>query len=666
MKSKVLRLALMSGATLCFFAGCASRAHLAPHSNLLVVVSPGAQAASCRGASPQNDSGTAGQSLGLEAIDSLIQNADMACDSENWAAACTLLRQAVSNLHGLEEMGDGVESEEYYTRIASVYSDRMPETYADSVPDEVSLLAFQKQINESLDSITISGADSIALQAMIDRKKADYNIPIVWNDRVYKALCFLSRGGKGPLDKWIARSNYYLPTIKRLFSDSGVPTDIAYLPLIESGFNPLAYSRKKAAGMWQFIPSTGKLYGLRKDCWVDQRRDFIESTKAAISYFKKLYNQFGDWHIAIASYNCGENSMCRAMARSSVKNYWALSKLPKETRHYIPEFLAALIVAKNPNYAGASTAASDTFDLDTITVERCLSLHAIADSLGISYHDLRQKNPHLLHWCTHPNAQVTIYLPKGKKESFQALYDSGAEGLTVDWYSYQIKHGETLKSIARHFKVSVEALCSLNEMPLSRRLSVGTELFIPIPVNQTASPDAVIGEREERPKPSYKTAIINGARVIKYRVRSGDCLWGISQLFRVDKRDLCAWNNLDASGRLRAGTVLTLYKSPESLKMMVSSSTDDEAQAPAPKKTASTEAVRIDSTVNNQTTAMGSAPDADAKRIVYYKVRKGDNLWNIAQSFKVAVGELTAMNDIDLDTTLFPGLVLKVPLSRKL
>ena len=667
MKSKLSLAALALAATVAIGMGCAARGRLANGPKLLVIVSSPASPAPFPAPHSTPDSCVVKDPAdGVRAIDSLIESADGACDSEDWAAAHHLFLDAVDEIKDLDENGvDGSTIEEYYKEIARRYTDVMPDAYGDSLPDEISLLAFQKQLGESLDSTTISSADSLALQKIINQKKTTYDVPIVWNDRVYKALNFLTRGGKGPLDKWIARSNYFLPTIKKMFVDSGLPVDIAYLPLIESGFNPLAYSRKHAAGMWQFIPSTGKRYGLHKDCWVDERRDFIQSTKAAISYLKKLYDQFNDWHIAIASYNCGENSMCRALGRSATMDYWALSTLPRETKHYVPEFLAALIVAKNPNYLVPAPAdiAADTFDLDTVTVDGCLNLYAIADSLKMSYDDLRTMNPHILHWCSHPRNSVTLYLPKGKKEEFLDAYGRSAPDFSVTWYSYRIKQGETLKSIARHFKVSLDAVLTLNDMAPTRRLSVGEDLLIPIPINQSASSAMVIREREQRAAPSYKTVTINGAKVIKYRVRGGDCLWSLARLFRVTPNDLCKWNNIPQAGSIKAGTVLSIYKTPGAFKTVFAPPAAPAASA-GPSVSAAPSPSMERSSADSQRPAI--AADASAKRIVYYKVRRGDNLWNIAQTFKVPVKELTSINDISMDTTLMPGEVLKVPLSERL
>ena len=667
MKSNLPFLSIGLAAAVAIGMGCAARGRLANGPKPLVIVSSPASAASFPAPHGKPDSCIVKDPAdGVRAIDSLIESADSACDSEEWAAAHQLFLNAVELIRDLDENGaDGSIIEDYYKEIARRYTDVMPDAYGDSLPDEISLLAFQKQLGESLDSATISSADSLALQK-INQKKTTYDVPIVWNDRVYKALYFLTRGGKGPLDKWIARSNYYLPTIKKMFADSGLPVDIAYLPLIESGFNPLAYSRKHAAGMWQFIPSTGKRYGLRKDCWVDERRDFIQSTKAAISYMKKLYDQFNDWHIAIASYNCGENSMCRALGRSATMDYWALSRLPRETKHYVPEFLAALIVAKNPNYLVPAPAdeSADTFDLDTVTVDGCLNLYAIADTLLMSYDDLRTMNPHILHWCSHPRNSVKLYLPKGKKEVFLDAYGRSAQDFSVTWYSYRIKQGETLKSIARHFKVSLDAILTLNDIVPTRRLSVGEDLLIPIPINQSASSAMVIREGEQRAAPSYKTVTINGAKVIKYRVRGGDCLWSLARLFRVNPKDLCKWNNIPQAGGINAGMVLSIYKTPRAFKTVLAAAAPPAAAAGPSVPAAPSASVERSSADSQQRPAI--AADPSAKRIVYYKVRRGDNLWNIAQTFKVPVKELTSINDISLDTALMPGEVLKVPLSERL
>jgi membrane-bound lytic murein transglycosylase D len=594
-------------------------------------------------------------------IDSLIEIAQLACNNADYEGAHIFLQEAVQSIKDNEDnLGDN-ETEDYYKKIANCYMESMPTDYEDSIPDEISLLTFRKQLAQSLDVTKFSTSDSIMWQKNVAQEKADFNIPIVWNDRVYRALYFLNRGGKGPLGKWMARAAYYMPTIKKMFVDSAMPTDLAYLPLIESGFNPLAYSRMRASGMWQFMLSTGTRYGLRTDCWVDERRDFIKSTRAAICYFKKLYDQFSDWHLAIGSYNCGENGMSCALSRSRVKDFWSLS-LPRETMHYVPEFIATLIAAKNPNYPDSgNTQAIDTFNLDTVTVKECLSLYAIADTLHVPASDLRRMNPHILHWCTHPRLPITLYLPSGTKERFLISYDQSPLDFIVAWYNYKVKPGDNFFNVSRRFKIPMEALLSLNSRTSSQRLSVGQELKIPIPTNQGPYRSTAIRVKNEPVKASYKTVVIGNAKVIKYRVRPGDCLSGLARLFHVDKSDLCGWNNIADATSLRSGMVLSIYKS-SGMHGVIRRSGSSVARTPEEaakfnQKTLATSAAQK---------PVGFIADASSKRIVYYRIRKGDNLWNIAQSFRVAIRQLTSINDITPDTALLPGKIIKVPLLEEL
>jgi membrane-bound lytic murein transglycosylase D len=642
-------LAIAAASALC---GCVSHRAAIREPKLVVIVStPTSPAAPAADAIP--DSSVPSAEPFNDNIDSLIENAEAACESGDYAAAHDLLKEALQSIKENGENGD--ETDKCYKKIAQCYLESMPSEYEDSLPDEISLVAFRRQLARSWDTLHISTLDSLMLQKNLNQEKASYDIPIVWNDRIYKALYFLNRGGRGPLDKWIERSSYYTPAIKRMFVDSGLPADLAYLPLIESGFNPFAYSRAHASGMWQFIESTGRRYGLRKDCWIDERRDFIKSTAAAISYFKKLYDQFGDWHLAIGSYNCGENGMTAALRRSREKSFWSL-RLPRETMHYVPEFIAALIAAKNPYYLTAENGrTADTFDMDTVTVKECLSLYAIADTLNISSDALRLMNPHILHWCTHPALPITLYLPAGTKEKFLSSFERSPFDYLVAWYVYKVKAGDNISGITRRFKIPMEPLLSLNGRNFSQRLSVGQELLIPIPTNQNSSRVTAIRTKPDRSRTASRAVVIGGTKVLRYRVRPGDCLAGLARLFHVDKNDLCGWNGITDEKGLRSGMTLTVYKSPAMHKVAA-------GRIASPSMSDGQSAAMAGETDG----AASIITDASSKRIVYYRVRKGDNLWNIAQSFRVAVRQLTSINDITPDTALQPGKVIKVPLLEEL
>lgn len=183
----------------------------------------------------------------------------------------------------------------------------------------------------------------------------------------------------------------------------GQPQDLAYLPLIESGFNPVAYSYANASGIWQFIASTGKLYGLKKSFWADERRDPIKSTQAAAMYLKKLFGDFGHWDLALAAYNCGENGLARSIARSRSNDFWTLKRIPNQTKNYVPFYLAALTIAKNPKCFGVKIPDTLAPPPDTVVVSDCISLSDIASGLGIDPDSLKKMNPHIMRWCTPPD-----------------------------------------------------------------------------------------------------------------------------------------------------------------------------------------------------------------------------------------------------------------------
>lgn len=547
-------------------------------------------------------------------IDFLLEKAEEACSVDSFDEAHTLLKKALSSIKEKEEAdAKWADQEVYYNDIVRIYTELMPDEYNDSIPDEISILVFQKRLSSSLDTLKLTPNDSVVLSKLACQKGVSYNFPIVWNDRVYRSLYFFSKGRKGPLDRWLLRSGYYLPLMQRMFSDSGLPTDLAYLPLIESGFNPSAYSRRRAAGIWQFIASTGSLYGLRKNYWLDERRDPVKSTLAAVSYLKKLYNQFNDWYCSIAAYNCGENGMANAISKASTSNYWRLS-LPRETRNYVPEFISALIVAKNAGCFGYSIAPVDTFNCDTAIINECINLHAVCDELSLSFKELRQLNPHLLRWCSPPNVQgYSLYLPRGTKDRFTFALTQNPGRFLVSWYAYHVHSGEKLSTIARHFKVSQEAIKNLNKMNGACRLSVGQAIFIPIPVGiSQAHASAIAEDLIEQTPPRRPTTTVNGQ--IRYRVRPGDTIWDLARLFHIPVRDICEWNGIAGDQGIKAGQVLVL----------------NNGATGTAKKSFPQPAVH----------------DQNAS-VMKYRVQKGDNLYSIAKKLNVAVADLAAWNSKD-------------------
>jgi membrane-bound lytic murein transglycosylase D len=629
-------------------------------------------------------------------IDFLIESAKNACMSDSFAEAGALLRKALLSIREKEDADrEWAGADSYYNDVARVYAEEIPGRYADSIPDDVSMLVFQKQLSRSLDTLKLSASDSAVLKKLSCQKGITYNFPIQWNDRVYRSISFFARGRKGPLDAWLARAARYLPVMRKMFADSGLPSDLAYLPLIESGFNPLALSRRKASGIWQFIAPTGTRYGLRKNYWLDERRDPVKSTGAAIGYLRKLYTQFNDWYLAIAAYNCGENGVANAVARASSPAYWNLS-LPRETKNYVPEFIAALIVAKNPECFGYAPVHGDTFDPDTVLIDECLNLQSIADSIGIASADLKTLNPHILHWCTPPSVKlVCLYLPKGLKGRFSESFARSPEAFRVAWYQYQVKTGEKLSTIAALFKVPLEAVKSINSLDASCRLSVGKQVFIPIPLHVSTAQAAIIADDLARNgRPPLPKADKNGQ--IRYRVRSGDTVWDLARLFHMRPEDICANNGIQDNQSLRAGQYLVLQAQeakqdispvalPAATKKAPVNNSPERYQV-LPGETLYSIAKKLGATVSELAAANGMTSDhpvifagqnlfcpphrhgaanAPMPDTLFYRVCKGDNLLSLAASFSVGLNDICAANNLTTSSKIKVGDLLRIPVSKR-
>ncbi|MFP4013427.1 MAG: LysM peptidoglycan-binding domain-containing protein [Chitinispirillaceae bacterium] len=556
-------------------------------------------------------------------IDELLKKAKLACRNEKYADADTLLNKAVLILENRLEHAEAewFPLQEYIDEIISIYNDSMPVVF--TVPDEISVIAFKQQIIESLDTLEISPHDSIFFYRLSKKRGIAYDMPIVWNDRVKKSLLFYLKSRKGIFDRWLLRAGYYLPTFKKMFREAGLPGDLAYLPILESGFNPHAYSHAHAAGIWQFIPSTGRIFGLRQNYWIDERRDPYKSTQAAINYFKKLYNDFNDWHLALGSYNCGEGRMRRTMLRDSTEDYWSLS-LPKETMNYVPLYLASLIVAKNPDVLDFSFQTDTVFDPDTVFINDCIELSTIAKGIDVPLDTLKKINPHILHWCTPPDLEnVQLYLPKGYAAPFKKFYSELPDEKKVKFYRYRISPGDNLLQIARKFGVPVSGLRTINNLR-TNRIIAGRYLFIPIPVN-TSAPKTIASESSQNKSTKQETKSVNKGKKISYRVRKGDTAWKISEIFSVTVKDILRWNNLSSAKQLKANQIIYLYS--------------------AEATTASTQAP--------------PAADGSEKYSGKYLVKKGDNLYTIAQNLGLSVDELANVNRLNPRRPLiFPGDIL--------
>ena len=424
------------------------------------------------------------------------------------------------------------------------------------------------------------------------------------------------------LDRVSERSRPYLYHVVSEVEKRGMPLELALLPIVESAFHPFAYSRSHASGIWQFIPSTGKIYGLKQNWWYDGRRDIVAATRAALDYLEKLNREFdGDWLLALAAYNTGERNVARAIRRNrkAGKNtdFFSL-RLPRETRGYVPSLLAVAELVANPEQHGIVwQPVPDQQYFAQVNTEEQIDLAVAAELAGMNMDELYTLNPGFNRWATDPRGPHRLLVPVAREETFVEKLAALSPDERVNWESHRIKKGETLAGIAARYRTSVASLKSTNNLR-SDVIHQGDTLRVAAPKealkHYTLSVD---GRRWSGLKDTG-----DGEKFI-YTVKRGDSLWVIGKRYGVSVKQLTAWNGISSRKILRPGQKLTLWFA-ESGK---------EAEPPAEQ------------------------PASDP---FHYTVKKGDSLWSIAKKFNVTVKQLLAWNNLRRNKFLYPNQKITV------
>ena len=349
----------------------------------------------------------------------------------------------------------------------------------------------------------------------------------------------------------LARAGKYLPRMTAIMQEEGLPKELAYLPFIESGFRTQAVSHAGAVGPWQFIRGTGRRYGLRIDQYVDERRDPVKSTRAAAHYLRDLYEMFGDWHLSLAAYNTGEERIARIKARRGVQSYWEMMEkgyLHPETRDYVPQFLAAVEIARSPEAHGFDESTEEPLRYEVIKVERSVSLRTMAKLAGVPAQEIADLNPALVRGITPPGqAGYGVRVPEGTKPQFAKAYErilrdaSDVQAQPVFASAagtYRIRKGDTPSGIARRFRISVEALVKANGWKNAKRIKPGMVARIP---NTEARGIAQV-KSEPTGRQAKKEPAQARMTTLTYRVRTGDTPAGIAKRFGVPVRELMRQN----------------------------------------------------------------------------------------------------------------------------
>jgi membrane-bound lytic murein transglycosylase D len=406
-----------------------------------------------------------------------------------------------------------------------------------------------------------------------DLATTEHDVPIPQNSRVLSYVELFQGRLRDYIGESLVRGSKYLPMIQSVFRAEGLPLDLAFIPIIESGFKTNALSKASAKGPWQFMTPTARENGLKQDWYIDERSDPEKSTIAAAKYLKTLSKLFnGDWHLVLAAYNGGLGRVQRAMKSARTEDFWELSSssryLPKETREYVPMILAAMIVARNPVQYGFEIAAQDPWAYDKVPVSRAVDLRRVAEWTGTTIDEIRSLNPQLRRWTTplrYPEFELRV--PAGTGEQFRTrLADASPAELAALKY-HTVKRGETLATIARKLRVNRVDLAAANGLSTRSRLRASQQLVIP------SAPATLLATRTERAAPDVAVAsrpiaasatvsrASNPASPVVYRVKRGDTLFGIARLFDTTVEKIKSWNRL-RSNALKVGTRLTIHSSP--------------------------------------------------------------------------------------------------------
>jgi len=377
---------------------------------------------------------------------------------------------------------------------------------------------------------------------------SDGHVPLVSNKKVEQFIKYFQTKGRKQFDLYLTRYAMYGDMIHSILDDYSLPEELVFLAMVESGLNPKAYSRANASGMWQFIYSTGKMYGLDRNWYMDERRDPEKATRAACEYLTYLYKQFDNWYLALAAYNAGSGRITRAQRLHQTTDFWQLHSLPRETRNYVPFFLATSIIGKDPDKYGFKIPKNNPWKYETVEIEKSADLSILAQSAGITLTTLKQYNPELRQSAT-PTTAYQLKLPIGKTAQFERNYAALPESkrFAPQYVTHRVRSGENLGSISRKYRVSIHDIASVNKIRNRHKIKVGQRLTIPVRGQTTASYTNTTASR-----PSGTTKQV-------YMVRKGDTLGQIADSHKVLAREIRSWNGLKYGQYIYPGQRLVLW-----------------------------------------------------------------------------------------------------------